>query len=107
MQITSGLYMRIAFRQTSRRSSQRRPAVSSSGSPVMRTLQVMMRVTGCPDAGRAAVAETAVTQAARQPARQSIKLFFITRVEAIASWFIDEQRPATSRFSTAAGTSER
>lgn len=77
MQITSGLYMRIAFRQTSRRSSQRRPAVSSSGSPVMRTLQVMTRVTGCPDAGRAAVAETAVTQAAKQPARQSIKLFFI------------------------------
>ena len=77
MQITSGLYMRIAFRQESRRSSQRRPAVSSSGSPVMRTLQVMTRVAGCPDAGRAAVAETAVTQAARQPARHSIKLFFI------------------------------
>ena len=72
MQITSGLYMRIAFRQASRQSSQRRPAVSSSGSPVMRTLQVMTRVAGCPDAGRAAV-----TQAARQPARHSIKLFFI------------------------------
>ena len=46
-------------------------------------------------------------RAARPAASPSAMQVDITRVEAIASWFIDEQRPATSRFSTAAGTSER